>query len=434
MIKTVYILIILLILLFVVSIKATTYYVDNTGGNDANSGKSPETAWNSIAKVNASSFTPGDIVSFKCGDRFTDATLLPPINNLTFNSYGSGARPIIDCQSTGRCVDLIKRSKDNITFTGIKFVNGFPTDITMWNCNNITFESCNIDSSKGDNIHNCNIYSGGTCSNLTIKNSTLNYSEQGTDPNQGNLGIYLDGTTNVLMEYDTLIGNFSNIRIGFGVNTFTNGLIVRYCVLRNPRWDNIDDDGSAGAQFCYNFFESSIINVYLFTDGSGNYDSYAAKNSSYYNNTFITHGKNGSIHVHSKTGITNGIVFKNNIFYSDNSSGYFLYEESDGSSWPMGTWTFTNNLYYMNSPGRHWWYRHGINYRAFDKWQSLGYDMNSIIADPLFTNYKAGDYTLQRKSKAIGAGTNVGLTTDIKGMQVLSSAPDLGAFQYLDKK
>jgi hypothetical protein len=434
MVKPIYILTVLLILLFNPNLNSTTYYVDNSGGNDANSGKSPDEAWNSISKVNSKSFSSGDTISFKCGDRLTDATLFPPINNLTFNSYGTGSRPIIDGQSLNRCVDLIKKSKDKITFTGIKFVNGFPSDITMWNCNNITFESCNIDSSKGNDIHDCNIYSGGTCSNLTIKNSTLSYSQQGTDPNQGNLGIYLDGTANILMEYDTLIGNFSNIRIGFGVNTFTNGLIVRYCVLRNPRWDNIDDDGSAGARFYYNFFETSMINVYLFTDGSGNYDAFATKNCSYYNNTFISHGKNGSVHVHSKTGITNGIVFKNNIFFSDNSAGYFLYEESDGSSWPMGSWTFTNNLYYMISPGRHQWSRRGVNYKTFAKWQSLGYDANSINADPLFTDYKAGDYSLQSGSKAIGGGTNVGLTNDIKGTHVSTSAPDIGAFQFQDNK
>jgi len=36
-----------------------TYYVDATNGKDSNTGLSPSTAWKTIAKVNASRFTPG---------------------------------------------------------------------------------------------------------------------------------------------------------------------------------------------------------------------------------------------------------------------------------------------------------------------------------------------------------------------------------------
>jgi hypothetical protein len=427
MLKQIFLLIVLLLFIPMNILRATTYYIDNVDGNNDNSGTSKSAAWNNISKVNSSRFNSGDTISLIAGSRFMLTEALTSKNNLTFNSYGEGARPIIDGGYSCSCVSF--DGAKNVTFENIKFANGFPTNITMWNCNNITFESCNIDSSKGNDIYNCNMYSGPG-SYLIVRNCTLSYSQQGSDPDQGNLGIYIDGTTNALMEYDTLIGNFSNIRIGFGVNTFTNGLIVRYCVLRNPRWDNIDDDGSSGAEFYYNFFETSIINVYLFTDGSGNYDAYATKNSSYYNNTFITHGNEGSIHVHSRTGITNGIVFKNNIFYSDNSAGYFLYEELDGSSWPMGSWTFTNNLYYMSSNSSHLWYRHDITYSSLNQWQSLGYDPNSFYSDPQFTNYSTKDLSLKSGSKAISTGIALGLPADILGTPVPPSNPDMGIIQH----
>ena len=47
---------------------AATYYVDATNGNDSSNGLSPETPWKTIAKVNASSFQPGDQILFKRGE------------------------------------------------------------------------------------------------------------------------------------------------------------------------------------------------------------------------------------------------------------------------------------------------------------------------------------------------------------------------------
>ena len=46
---------------------ATAYYVDNTAGNDSNSGTSPSTAWKTVARVNQASFAPGDQILFKRG-------------------------------------------------------------------------------------------------------------------------------------------------------------------------------------------------------------------------------------------------------------------------------------------------------------------------------------------------------------------------------
>src|SRR5450759_220778 len=51
----------------------TTYYVDNcvTVGNNSNSGTSPSTPWLTVSKVNASTFSAGDTISFEVGIRLT---------------------------------------------------------------------------------------------------------------------------------------------------------------------------------------------------------------------------------------------------------------------------------------------------------------------------------------------------------------------------
>lgn len=48
----------------------TTYYISASGGNDANNGTSPSTPWQSIDKVNATTFQPGDQILFKARDEW----------------------------------------------------------------------------------------------------------------------------------------------------------------------------------------------------------------------------------------------------------------------------------------------------------------------------------------------------------------------------
>jgi hypothetical protein len=424
MYKSVYLLTALILFLFINNLNATTYYVDNKGGNDGNSGTSASSPWNSISKVNSTSFHSGDIISFKCGDRFNDASLFPYCDGLTFNSYGTGAKPVIDGAGRSDCLHMGSDNPRNyVTIVGLKFVNAV-TNVNMYGCTHITFESCNIDSSAeaaADHSNHNNIYSG-LGSYLTIRNSTMSYSRAAN-------GIYIDGTDNALMEYDTLLYNLhSGFRVAFGDDkAMTTGLVIRYCVVKTSNYDCIDDDGSDGAEFYYNLFETTNIAIYLFTDGSGLYDAYAARNSSYYNNTFINHGSEATVHLNSSTGIMNGMAFKNNIFYADNSSSYYFYEEVNGN---MGTWTFTNNIYYMTSGSPHGWYRHGVTYSTLSQWQSLGYDPNSFNTDPQFNNYPARDLSLKTGSKAISTGIGVGLTADIMGTPVPSTNPDMGIIQH----
>lgn len=78
----------------------TTYYIDSDGGNDENSGTSPEEAWSSLEKINETTFQPGDEILFEKGDVW--AGQLSPKgsgekgNPIVIASYGeSDARPLI---------------------------------------------------------------------------------------------------------------------------------------------------------------------------------------------------------------------------------------------------------------------------------------------------------------------------------------------------
>ncbi len=77
-----------------------TYYVDCQAASDRGAGTSIDTAWKTIARVNAASLSPGDVVLLRRGGMWRE-TLTPPTSGsegdpITFGAYGSGDKPIIN--------------------------------------------------------------------------------------------------------------------------------------------------------------------------------------------------------------------------------------------------------------------------------------------------------------------------------------------------
>ena len=83
-----------------VSAHATTYYVNSNGGNDSNSGTSPDSAWQNLTKVDAMTFQPGDSILLADGSNWYGQRLIAsssgtPADPITYGNYGSGADPTI---------------------------------------------------------------------------------------------------------------------------------------------------------------------------------------------------------------------------------------------------------------------------------------------------------------------------------------------------
>ena len=113
--------------------------------------------------------------------------------------------------------------------------------------------------------------------------------------------------------------------------------------------------------------------------------------------------------------LVNNIVAKNSA-YQDPASGAgtlfdFTINNAGGNTnttgvtglspgYPWRQTTSNYNLFQVNDLFESW------SYTTFSSWQSgTSQDLNSQMADPLFTNPAAGNYTLQPGSPAIGAGT-----------------------------
>ena len=76
-----------------VEVKGIKYYV-STSGNDTNDGKSPETAWATLNKVNTVKLSDGDAVFFKRGEIWNGTLKIQ--NGVTYSAYGTGKKPVIN--------------------------------------------------------------------------------------------------------------------------------------------------------------------------------------------------------------------------------------------------------------------------------------------------------------------------------------------------
>ncbi len=75
------------------------YYIDAVNGNDTNDGKTPQTAWKSLAKLNSIKINAGNKLLFRTGQTWQgqleikdSGTLENPIE---IGSYGEGAKPVL---------------------------------------------------------------------------------------------------------------------------------------------------------------------------------------------------------------------------------------------------------------------------------------------------------------------------------------------------
>ena len=78
---------------------AGTTFVDATAGRDTNDGATPATAWQTLTKVNAATFQPGNALCFKAGSSWTGA-LAPKGSGsaaapVVVDMFGTGAKPRI---------------------------------------------------------------------------------------------------------------------------------------------------------------------------------------------------------------------------------------------------------------------------------------------------------------------------------------------------
>jgi hypothetical protein len=109
----------------IASSHAEIYHVDSTNGDDSKSGLSPQLAWRSLDKANATVLKPGDQLLFKAGGRWS-GQLKPKGGGdskakVLIGRYGDGALPRIDGEG---------KHLDTVLLKNISFVEMADLEIT----------------------------------------------------------------------------------------------------------------------------------------------------------------------------------------------------------------------------------------------------------------------------------------------------------------
>lgn len=132
----------------------TIYYVSNCGiiGSDSNNGSSPSTPWLTVAKVNSSTFRPGDTIEFHDGCTWREELNLPSSGTaaypITVTTYGSGNPPII---SGSQVIALwTDEPQSPINFTSDHSLQAY------WNMDQISGSNFLDATSNGNNLVNIN--------------------------------------------------------------------------------------------------------------------------------------------------------------------------------------------------------------------------------------------------------------------------------------
>jgi hypothetical protein len=72
------------------------WYVDSAGGNDLNDGKSPSTAFQTIAALTAAGISAGDRIGLARGSSWREQLTIA-VNHVQVRAYGTGSKPLFDC-------------------------------------------------------------------------------------------------------------------------------------------------------------------------------------------------------------------------------------------------------------------------------------------------------------------------------------------------
>lgn len=449
------------------------FFVDATSGNDANDGRNPWTAWQTIGKVNGETFLPADEVLFKRGETWTGTTLTISSSGtasayITFGAYGSGARPIIDGNDAVDSLDT--NSQNYLQFNGIRCTQGIDSGFAIRDSDYVVLDDCEADDcgneslSIGNGTHvtaSGGVYhdtyqrvGGSNCPNIGISEGAHDilldglesYGSTGTD-NHGisahnhaatamiynltirNCTIYdnddtgiqiwkLDNTqdadNNILIENNTVYGNGTNqIDVDSSGTGKLLGVTVRDNICKNTagtdRAMRIRDCNGANV-YRNLFYADRVIPVWLEDD----------KDINFWNNTvYTTIAVTTNWLIWVQGALTENLIIKNNIVEAEHTSPYML-------NIVVGTGVvgmdIDYNLYGYTGVGTRWTWL-GAN-KSWANWLAdSGQDANSPSpADPLFTNPAGDDFTLQAGSPAIDEGVDVGLP-------YCDTAPDCGAYE-----
>ncbi|MBQ0083643.1 MAG: hypothetical protein KBS52_02610 [Clostridiales bacterium] len=248
------------------------HYYLSAEGDDTASGTSPETAWQSIKKLNSVKLTPGDLVSFRRGDKFRGVVHVT--SGVTFGAYGTGYKPQILGAFDGTQWDWIPTETPNVWKLDHRFGNKDLREFPNNDADKLTLDLSIAVLVKPDGTEingirssylakldknykfcylgpNYNNSHSDTDGGKTAGNHIYLYCEDG-DPNEVFTDIEIGVNLSVFNEKNLYIEDvhLNNLEILYGRGPFWPGdcknISVTYCI---AGWQGGFDDGSQGTPY-----------------------------------------------------------------------------------------------------------------------------------------------------------------------------------------
>lgn len=298
-------------------LQATTYYVDATGGNDANNGTSAGSAWQTLTKVNSVEFSPGDGIRFKAGGVWNgqlkpqgSGTSSSPI---TIDVYDTGAKPIINGPGTNASAGVL--------LSGVQY----------WELNNL--EVTNTQPSGGSNQVTGILVKGGIGFNhIYIQGCHIHDVNSALSPNinynKGTGGILFVGDVSDVLVANCEIRNVAVEGLRTNMSKSVTKVIFADNLIDTVYGDGIVIHGSAsGSKIEHNVLHNTCYNTDLANfAGVWTYDSTGTvvqRNEIY----GLTGGGANDGEPFDADIDTNGDIFQYN-YSHDNARGFMLFMNS----------------------------------------------------------------------------------------------------------
>jgi hypothetical protein len=432
---------------------ASMYFVDSAGGNDANDGLSPDTAWQSLKRVENAALMPGDTVRFRRGSNFDKPLYIrdsgKPGRHILLTDYGESNMPapaftneVFDpsAEMFGNCIRL---QGSYIIVENLYFhhtVAELPVDagrfLVMWELGAVYIDKdaahCIV---RNNEIFDCGVGIKSYGKYARIENNYIH------DCNRvlkkwgwGPLGIWLGGDYQEVC-YNRII-NYSVVdsRINWGPGSYGGGADGGAIEIDDGRFEkshiHIHHNYTKDCQGFIEVTWTDVVqhpaynNFWIHHNVCDDYQQFIAlwqgAGCRIENNTIVRRKTNPTEWgVFNITQFDSRNIIRNNIVAVEKGIEIFLLGR-DGNAQPNTI--IENNLYF-----------------AADGNLNIGLDgpgESAIIADPMFRNYHgesgASDFALTVSSPAIDKGLNLGHRNDFAGVRIPQRVfPDLGAFEFL---
>jgi parallel beta-helix repeat protein len=396
---------------------STTYYVSNSG-NNSNNGLTPQTAFATLQYA-ADVISAGDSVLVLEGnyvgfDIRTNGTQNFPI---VFKNYESNV--VIDERNSTTPDGINIENADWIIIDGFEVRDQPRAGIRI-----VLSDFVMIKNNYCHNNYRWGIFTGFT-DDITIEHNTCSYS-------QDEHGIYVSNSSDrpIIRNNHSFNNNGCGIHMNGDISMGGDGIISNAVVEGNILHDNGLGGGSAinmdGVQ------DSKIFNNLIYNNHATGIAMYridggdASKNNKVYNNTIIQ-PSDGRWNIIAVDGSTGNTIYNNILINHHSFRGSIAIDAASSTGFVSDYNTLVNRL--SNDDGN--------SNMTLNQWQSLGYDLHSIIADPenqIFVDYLNGNYHLLQNAQAVDTGTNLVLPTVFEDLDNISrpqgSGFDIGAYEY----